>query len=96
LAALTFCSALLVMLARRGDHLSSQQSAKNISAPAAQPAVQTVPGTNIRLVSDEELLAMFPGRPVALVGPPEDRKFVFLDEQRQAKSRDGTGGGLKL
>ncbi len=47
-----------------------------------------VPGTSIRLVSDEELLAMFPDRPVALVGPPENRQFVFLDERPLPKSTD--------
>ena len=53
------------------------------------PSTQTVPGTNIRIVSDEELLAMFPGRPVALVGPPQDRRFVFLDQQRDSKTHSG-------
>ena len=57
------------------------QEQKNIAS--AQPAIATVPGTNIRIISDEELLAMFPDRPVALIGPPEDRQFVFLDEARK-------------
>lgn len=52
------------------------------------PTAPTVPGTNIRLVSDEELLAMFPDRPVALVGPPGNRQFVFLDEKRTSQTRE--------
>jgi hypothetical protein len=41
----------------------------------------TVPGTTIRILSDEQLLGMFPGRPVALMGPPDHRQLVFLDER---------------
>src|SRR5688572_27454503 len=61
-----------------------------IQPVAIQPSVvggPTVPGTSIRLVSDEELLAMFPDRPVALIGPPEERHFVFLDEKRPSRPR---------
>jgi hypothetical protein len=69
------------------------------SAVAAAPAplVQTVPGTKIRLVGDDELLAMFPDRPVALVGPPEHRQFVFLDDPRLRPSEiGGRRKGIKL
>ena len=55
---------------------------RNVLASAPPAPVQTIPGTNIRLVGDDELLAMFPDRPVALVGPPEHRQFVFLDDTR--------------
>ena len=47
-------------------------------------------------MSDDELLAMFPGRPVALLGPPEDRRFVFLDEQRSSKTRGASGRPLNF
>lgn len=33
----------------------------------------------VRLITDDELLARFPDRAVALVGPPDRRRFVFLD-----------------
>ena len=56
---------------------------------SVQPGVPTVPGTNIRIISDDELLAMFPDRPVALIGPPEDRQFVFLDELRKQNRHEG-------
>jgi len=59
-----------------------------VQPAAAAMAAPTVPGTSIRLVSDEELLAMFPDRPVALVGPPENRQFVFLDEKRASQAHD--------
>lgn len=66
------------------------RQAPSIQPVAVQPAViaaPTVPGTSIRLLSDEELLAMFPDRPVALIGPPDERQFVFLDEKRNSRSR---------
>ena|SRR5688572_6419682 len=66
------------------------RQAPPIRPVAFQPSViggPTVPGTSIRLVSDEELLAMFPDRPVALIGPPEERHFVFLDEKRPSRPR---------
>lgn len=69
----------------------------NAIASAPPPPARTVPGTKIRLVGDDELLAMFPDRPVALVGPPEHRHFVFLDEQRpRANEVGGQRKGIKL
>lgn len=34
----------------------------------------------VKIISDEELLALFPGRPVALIGPPGRQRLIFLDE----------------
>jgi hypothetical protein len=34
----------------------------------------------VRVISDEELFALFPGRSLALVGPPGHQQLVFLDE----------------
>jgi hypothetical protein len=34
----------------------------------------------IRVISEDELLAQFPGRAVGIVGPPERRQLVFLDK----------------
>jgi hypothetical protein len=42
-------------------------------------AEQTVPGTTIRVLTDEQLLDMFQGRPVALIGPPGDQRLLLLD-----------------
>jgi hypothetical protein len=49
-----------------------------------EPVVRTVPGTTIRVLTDEELLAMFPNRPIALIGPADARQFVLLDEPNPA------------
>src|SRR5688572_30521462 len=69
------CAILATIILR--EHAPSVPPIATDTLPPAL-AIQTVPGTNIRLVSDEELLALFPDRPVALVGPPENRHFVFL------------------
>lgn len=37
------------------------------------------PAVRIEIVNDEELLAQFPGRAVALVGPSSNRQLIFLD-----------------
>src|SRR5688572_2884715 len=39
-------------------------------------------GTPIRLIGDDQLLALFQGRPVALIGPPDNRRLLLLDERR--------------
>lgn len=43
--------------------------------PAAEKAVAPV-----RFISDDELLALFPGRSLALIGPPGQKTLVFLDQ----------------
>ena len=39
-----------------------------------------IPGTSIEVLSDEQLLALFKGRPVALVGPAGHQRLLLLDE----------------
>jgi hypothetical protein len=38
----------------------------------------------IKLITDEELFALFPGRSVALIGKPGHQQLVFLNNQTQA------------
>src|SRR5689334_17041378 len=49
-------------------------------APAVAQAPQVVPGTNIRVLTDEQLLDLFKGRPVALIGPPGNQQLLLLDQ----------------
>ena len=42
--------------------------------------IRRIAGTPIRIISDEELLAVFQGRPVALLGEPGHQRLVLLDE----------------
>ena len=48
-----------------------------ISAVAAATRNSAV----VRFISDEELLALFPGRSLALVGPPGHKELVFLEQE---------------
>lgn len=49
---------------------------------AAPVAAQPAPSKSaIRMISEDELLAQFPGRAVGIVGPPERRQLVFLDRR---------------
>ena len=63
-----------------------KQIIANHSSPPDAHNYPTVPGTSIRILNDEELLALFADRPVALMGPPEAREFVVLDEVRKEKA----------
>jgi hypothetical protein len=47
----------------------------------AVPAVQIAPP--IKVISDEELLALFPDRSIALLGPPGQQQLVFLDKAKK-------------
>jgi hypothetical protein len=81
--AVRLAAAASIVLAVASLWLDGRESAapsnKTSASVAAQP-VATVPGTHIRILSDAELLSMFPDRAVALIGPREDRQFVFLDD----------------
>ena len=41
---------------------------------------------DIKLITDEELFALFPGRSVALIGKPGHQQLVFLNTQTQAST----------
>lgn len=51
-------------------------TAANQNKFAADPS-ETIP---VRYVTDDELLGLFPDRPVALIGAPGHQTFVLLDE----------------
>jgi hypothetical protein len=67
--------AAAVMITRPFD-----RTAKRDPRPIAASPQETVPGTNIRVLTDEQLLDMFKGRPVALVGPPGNQRLILFDE----------------
>ena len=54
-------------------------------APPAK-AVAAAPESQIKILTDDELLAIFTNRPVALIGEKGHRTFVFLDEARAAQN----------
>jgi hypothetical protein len=54
--------------------LKSAPEAPGKSSPRAAPKTSSV-----KIISDEDLLALFPDRSVALIGSPGQQQFVFLD-----------------
>ena len=61
---------------------ASVTSANTALRPVAPPATtSTMEGTKI--LSDDELFALFPGRPLALIGPPGQQRLVFLDQVQE-------------
>lgn len=71
--------------ARHGVPGTAAVPAKEIKVSAAH--AQTRPGSadvsrapaGVKILTDAELLAFFPDRPVGIIGPPGRQKFVLLD-----------------
>jgi hypothetical protein len=70
---------------------ASPGSEKLLTSDGLRPPAVASPATvasdlsgagDVRRLSDDELLALFPGRPVALIGPVGQQKLVFLDQLR--------------
>ncbi len=59
------------------NRVSSQTSETKITTAVGQNAKNPAA---VRFISDEELLALFPGRSLALIGPPGHKELVFLDQ----------------
>jgi hypothetical protein len=55
------------------------------SQPESKPVAETE--SKVQLISDDELLALFPGRSVALIGKPGQQRLVFLDQPDRAKAQ---------
>ena len=69
LAALPMLLALAMVLHR------GPESAKPRTVPNASRAETT----KVKFITDEELFALFPDRPMALIGKPGQQRLVFLD-----------------
>ncbi|MCL4177614.1 MAG: hypothetical protein KJ072_07680 [Verrucomicrobia bacterium] len=84
---LAFAALISWMLFRRAPATEHDQVAQANPAPTATVAATESPipvaeMSAVRHLTDNELLALFPGRPVALIGPPGRQRLVFLDELR--------------
>ncbi len=49
-------------------------------APPVLAAAATIAASPVKFITDDELIALFPGRAVALIGKPGHQQFLFLDE----------------
>ena len=53
----------------------------NVSvAQSPQPVAAPAPTDHVTFITDDELLAVFTNRPVALIGKPGQQRLVFLDQ----------------
>jgi hypothetical protein len=76
--------AVLVMQNRRGPTIRVAATPDTSGIPPAPARVaKTIEGTPIRVLTDEELLAFFKDRPVALLREPGHQRLILLDEAVQ-------------
>ncbi len=63
----------------RSPRTPVQEIAPSNASPVAVSSAppRTAP---VKLINDDELLALFPDRPVALIGKPGQQQLVFLDQ----------------
>ena len=91
-AGLVLILAFVWALPNRHEKVELRASAPFLPQPVAINPAQSedapvVPGTSIRVLSDEELMKMLPDRAMAIVGTGDERQVVFLDDQRQSAKR---------
>ncbi|MEO5960781.1 MAG: hypothetical protein ABIR80_16850 [Opitutaceae bacterium] len=66
-ASVTVLCSLVFLASRRSEIILP-------TGPVIAPTV-----SRVKFIDDEQLLALFPGRSVALIGPPGNQKLLFLD-----------------
>ena len=88
LAMLPVLGATLLIISRQ----SSRIAVKPAEEPRPAVVVQARPEpASVPVISDEELFALFPGRQMALIGPPGHQELVFLDQAGKTGSTDSIG-----
>jgi hypothetical protein len=71
------CAAALVLAVATAVFV---QDATNQKAVAAMDGRDVITSGGVKVITEEELLALFKGRPVALIGERDNRRFILLDE----------------
>jgi hypothetical protein len=87
--------ALLPLAFGAGVLLSWPARVRPVStAQAHAPGVagQTARAGSVRIINDEELMALFAGRPLALVGQPGHQQLLFLDQPPARPAATGQSG----
>lgn len=80
-AALAALPVLLVVVAVISKSMnSSSPDLAVVNPPAIASAAEQARPSSIQFISDEELLALFPNQPLALVGPEGQQELVFLNQ----------------
>jgi hypothetical protein len=75
----------LLVHQRPASSVTSVASVPVTRSPSAPPR----PAASIKLITDEELFALFPDRSLALIGPPGHQQLVFLDQGGGKKGAQG-------
>jgi len=65
--------AVVIYRGRERERVDGEPLAHARSHPLAQTS------SSVKILTDDQLLALFPDRPVALIGAPGDQRLVFLD-----------------
>jgi hypothetical protein len=74
---LPLIAVLAVLIHRRSEPPTKQIASVKLAAMAHAATKANTAG--VKIISDEELFALFPGRSMALVGKPGEQTLVFLD-----------------
>jgi hypothetical protein len=83
------CLALLPGLVAAGIFLIQPRLARPVVSADHSTGAPTPPQPSpdtVKLINDDELLSLFPGQAVALIGKPGQQRLVFLDQQADSDS----------
>jgi len=80
----TLCLTLLGILAERAGMYSAMHVEK---AAVVESTKSAEPG--VKIINEEELFALFPNRPIALIGKPGEERIYFLDTIAANSKRGG-------
>ena|SRR5580704_9356030 len=73
---LPLLAVLGVLICQRSGPKTRHMASVKPPAAASETKAETA---GVKIISDEELFALYPGRAMALVGKPGEQKLVFLD-----------------
>ena len=68
----------LFFISHRAPMVESQKRLELSVDTPSKPSM--IKGTKIQILSDEELFALFPDRPIAMINSSPEPRLVFLDE----------------
>ncbi len=77
---------VLGMLFRLSLQVAKPAGPSSTAAASVGPA-SPVENPAVKFITDEELFALFPNRPVALLGKPGQQQLVFLDNRARGAQR---------
>ena len=74
-------AALLLTVGVAGIRRSAFQAPQSKTVSRAVAAIDLPRReVEVKVITDQELFALFPGRPLALIGKPGQQRLVFLDQ----------------